>query len=244
MVPRPPPQARESSHARRDLPRTPLHRGRRAARPGRRGADGRRRPRRARLRLRLRSLVLPRRVRACAGLDRPRVHRRRRADRVGRARHRRRRSGHRPLPVQRWDVPALPRGLAVELRRRRRLRGRRRHRRRPGRGGASALRGQYPRPRPRLGPLGRDDALAADALRRHVHGPPCGGARRCQAGGVVTVVGDGAVGLSAILAPHASAPAGSSPSAVISPARRSAASSAPPMSSPSVATRRSRRSWS
>ena len=55
-------------------------------------------------------------------------------------------------------------------------------------------------PVPGLGALRRDDALAAVALGRDGHGPPRRRLRGVEAGQTVAVVGDGAVGLSGVLA--------------------------------------------
>ena len=141
-------------HACSSLHRTPPHRGRRPARPGHRRADRRRRPRRARLRLRLGPLVLPRRLAVRAGPDRPRVHRRRR----GRRRRRRGRHSGRPrdraVRLQRRHVPALPPRHHLACVARRLLPGQRR--RRPGRGGPRAARRRHAGPGARLRALRRD----------------------------------------------------------------------------------------
>ena len=133
-------------------------------------------------------------------LDRPRVHRRRRGRR--RRRHGRppRRPGDRAVHLQRRHLPALPARLddppaspaatsatAPST---------------AARAKPSASRSPTARssPVPGSGHSDDDAAVAADALRRDGDRPPRRRQRRRQRGDTVAVVGDGAVGLSAVLA--------------------------------------------
>ena len=80
----------------------------------------------------------------------------------------------------------------------------------------------------------------SDVMATGHHAAVCAGVKP---GDTVAVVGDGAVGLSAVLASKRLAPSASSPSAATPNARSSPWSSAPPTSSNNAATRPSKRCW-
>jgi len=157
----------DPERASRDLRGAPFHRARRTPRSRHQGTDRCHRPRGPGQRLRLRSLVLPRRVAPRAGADRSRVHRRRRGNGQRSARHPEGRFRRRAFHVQRRHLPALPRRLAVELRPRRIVREPRR-RRRPGRSRALPFRGFDARQSSGFPAVGRGHDVARRAHGRHV----------------------------------------------------------------------------
>jgi len=190
-------------------------------------------------RMRFGPLVLPGRVAACSRVDRPRVHRHRRdigseVDGIARA------ARGSPLRVLRHDVSALPGGGDVSLLSWRIVR-QRRNRRGQGEAVRVPLAGSSLIPVPGSPSDHSDETLRSllalsDVMCTGHHAAVCG---RVAKGDTVAVVGDGAVGLSAVLASNGSAPNGSSPGAATRSVNKSPASSAPPTSWPSGVTRQS-----
>ena len=208
-----------------------------------RRADRRDRPRRARLRLRLGPLVLPRRLAVRARPDRPRVHRRRR----GRRRRRRERRARATSSSRRSRSATAParncrHGITTACVERRLLPDRTATAARARR---CASRSPTARSSPVPGSGHSDEMLRSlltlsDVMATGHHAAVCAEVRPGQ---TVAVVGDGAVGLSGVLAAKR---LGAERIIALSPPRRPPgarhASSAPPTSSPSAARRPSRRS--
>ena len=183
-------------------------------------ADRRARPGDARLHLRQRPLAVQH-----DGAERDRqphgtrVHRHRRGGRRRRPHGEEGRPGRRAVRLVRRHLRVLPAGTADVLPPRR-LVGRRRPRRRPGRSGARPAGRRDARRAPRRA-RPRADAVAAHALRRDGHRPPCSPRRQGRARARSSPWSATARSASAASSPRAgSAPSRSSCSAVTPTASR------------------------